>query len=703
MRRSSSHAWAESSQRIVDTTEQRLYQRRRRAIAVAAVVVAIVLGAGSAFAVSMHRMRTSTHDGLVRQELDDIELRLQGVVGRSTAALATAPAIVQGDTVDRERFDLFAEGLSHRPVVAVALAVPVSADARVQFERDHGPIITPDDTTGSASQTAPMRPQHYPVIAVRPADAPAASLLGLDLGTDELRGDAVRRARDSGAAAITPVGILPYSPDPAIVVIQPLYRDGEQPATVAARHADLVGLVSVSFSAQALLDDAAAGSHLLRSVAIVAGTSPETGGIERIFELAGTPWTLRAEATGAPSVAPSLAIVALAVAVAALLAELVRRAWIYERDLARSSAAVAHHQHRTERLQQLSAELAVVSTSAAVASAIVAAATDLLHPAEVRLDVVDESGTPVAQLTDGETDDGGPEWKHRTIPLRYDDTLLGQLAVTSAHDDAVDPAMLRTLVDLSRQALLRARRYDAEHRLVGALQTMLLPVVPRRIGAITLAATYRPVLRSSGVGGDWYDAFEMPDGVAAVVGDVVGKGVRAAGAMGQLRIGSRTVGSRGNSTEFLEALDELAEPPNAGFMATAAHVLVDTARGLVISALAGHPPPLLLYRDGTTEWLGGEPGPPLGMRRAGDAVVREQVVTELRCPCRILLYTDGLVERRGEPIDVGFDRLAVAVRDAAPLDLDAFLAQVIEVTAPPDGATDDIAALCLDIESNDVE
>lgn len=722
MRRSPSRTWAESGRRIVESTAHSLRQRRRRTILVGIAVAAVVIAAGTTFAAWTHAMRTDAHQRSVQQELDDIELRLQGVVGRSTAALATAPAIVDGDVIDLDRFGVFARGLSHRPVVAVALALVVTADERAQFEREHGPILAPSGATDRASDVAPARDHYYPVVAVQPPDSSAATLLGLDIETDELRSEAVRDARDSGDAAITPVGILPYSPDPAIVVIQPLYRDGAQPATVDARRAGLVGLVSVSFSAQALLDDAAAGIHVLHGVSIGSGTAESDGVIERSFELAGTPWTLLADAGNGPSPAPSLAIGAATIAFAGLLLELVRRSWVHERDLARSAAVAAHHQHRTERLQQLSAELAAVSTSTEVASAIVAAAADLLDPAEVHLDVVDESGAVVAQLPDDparahdgtaierdidpdvdtvvdtDIDPDVDTVGRRSIPLRIDETLVGHLTVVSQPGTDVDPTMVRTLVDLSCQALLRARRYEADHRLVGALQTMLLPVVPRQIGNIALAATYRPVLRSSGVGGDWYDAFEVADGVAAVVGDVVGKGVRAAGAMGQLRIGSRTVGSRSTSIELLEALDELAEPPGAAFMATAAHVLIDTANGVVMSALAGHPPPLLLHADGTTEWLGGAPGPPLGVRPGGVPAKRHQVVAELRCPCRILLYTDGLVERRGETIDVGLERLEAAARGAAALDLDAFLQQVIDVASPPDGATDDVAALCLGIE-----
>lgn len=700
MRRFSSRAWVESSRRIVATTEAELQRRRHRALAVAGGVATLALVVGGASAVSVQRTRTNDHERLVGRELDDIELRLQGVVDRSTAALATAPAIVEGGTIDLQAFDAFAAGISRRPVVAVALAVVVTDDEREQFEREHTPIVAPDDSPGATSQAAPRRADYYPVVAVRPTESPAATLLGLDIETDPLRRAAVSTARDAGTAAITPVGVLPYSPEPAIVVVQPLYRDGGHPTTVDARRAELIGLVSVSFSAQDLLDDASAGTHVVRAVAIGTGTSSAHGVITRDFEFAGTAWTLRAEATGPPSPAPSLAIAGGALAIAGLLAELVRRSWVYERDLARSSTAIAHHQHRTERLQQLSAELAVASTSSAASAAIVAAAADLLHPAEVELDIVDESGVPVPVAHDDSDDDHPTDdgRRRQVVALRGDDTALGTLTLTTDPDTPVDAAMLRTLIDLSCQALLRARRYDGEHRLVSALQTMLLPVVPRRIGTITLAATYRPVLRSSGVGGDWYDAFEIPGGVAAVVGDVVGKGVRAAGAMGQLRIGSRTVGSRGSSAEFLESLDELAEPPNAGFMATAAHVSVDTERALVTSALAGHLPPLLLSADGTTEWLGGEPGPPLGLRTSGTAPAREEVSTELHCPCRIILYTDGLVERRGEPIDVGLERLAAAARQAAALDLDAFLAYVLEVTAPPDGATDDVAALCLDME-----
>ncbi len=216
--------------------------------------------------------------------------------------------------------------------------------------------------------------------------------------------------------------------------------------------------------------------------------------------------------------------------------------------------------------------------------------------------------------------------------------------------------------------LLAERRREQET--ARALQRgMLARELPQAQG-LDIAVTYRPAVRGLEVGGDWYDAFWVRDGesLALVVGDVVGRGIDAAATMGQLRSAVRALASTGlGPAALLEAMDDYVRRHREGTMTTLVYAELDLRRGCLCYAAAGHPPPALslpgepptLLWDGRSLPLDAhpEPGRP-----------RKQAEIDFPPGSVVVLYTDGLVERRTVSVDVGLDRLlsGLAAGDASP-------------------------------------
>ena len=264
-------------------------------------------------------------------------------------------------------------------------------------------------------------------------------------------------------------------------------------------------------------------------------------------------------------------------------------------------------------------------------------------------------------------------------------------------------AELRTAEIASRRAALaldNARLATAAQQVAERMQHSLLspPVQPDHL---ELAVRYRPATRGVSIGGDWYDAFLQPDGdTVLVIGDVMGHDIEAAAAMGQVKTLVRAI-----------AFDRLEEP--AGVLRRVDHALVGLDVPAMATALvcrveqdeaeraaglrrlrwssAGHPDPMLLLSDGTVRDLTAPVGPPLGIGWRGPRADGEALVPE---GATLLLFTDGLFERRGVPLDEGRDRVRalLAARGGRPLsDLcDDLLAEMLA-----DGAEDDVAVLAV--------
>ncbi|MGZ4639927.1 MAG: ATP-binding SpoIIE family protein phosphatase [Actinomycetes bacterium] len=244
--------------------------------------------------------------------------------------------------------------------------------------------------------------------------------------------------------------------------------------------------------------------------------------------------------------------------------------------------------------------------------------------------------------------------------------LLGTFAMyypmpcgPSPSDLALIDVLVRTVgMAIERSSLdeQRERELEAERTLALALQRSLLPEVPSRIGAVELAARYRTGDPGVHVGGDWFDAIAVDDGLVLVVGDVQGHDVQAASLMGQLRTVVRATACEGHppagvlsrTADYLARLD-------SDLLATALVVHLDVEARLATVACAGHLPPAVLTSTAAgiaVAPLAVETGPPLGVGQRW-----QERSTQLAASSVLLLYTDGLVETRTWDIDEGVRRL----------------------------------------------
>ncbi|MEU9135016.1 SpoIIE family protein phosphatase [Streptomyces sp. NPDC048404] len=241
----------------------------------------------------------------------------------------------------------------------------------------------------------------------------------------------------------------------------------------------------------------------------------------------------------------------------------------------------------------------------------------------------------------------------------------------------------------------RLRRAHAREREVAvALQDALLPS-PNQVVTHHAAMRYQPATSSLNVCGDWYDLVALDgDRMAIAVGDVVGHGLSAACVMGQLR-SALSAASRAapGPARALEVLGLYARSVEGAESTTAVTAWIDWESNTITYSSAGHPPPALLRGDGRVEFLDGATDPPLGARP--EHVERPEATTDFVAGDTLVLYTDGLIERRTEDIDVGLGRLAAALthhRGAEPEVLaDALLSDLL----PPGGVTDDTALVIL--------
>jgi serine phosphatase RsbU (regulator of sigma subunit)/anti-sigma regulatory factor (Ser/Thr protein kinase) len=282
------------------------------------------------------------------------------------------------------------------------------------------------------------------------------------------------------------------------------------------------------------------------------------------------------------------------------------------------------------------------------------------------------------------------------VPLIVEGRAVGVLHVgtlTPREFTNEDATLLQLAAVQVAPAIERARLFDAlnrEHRSAVALQRSLLPEGLPDIAGIDAAARYLPARDE--VGGDWYDVIELPRGlVGFAIGDVAGHGVRAAALMGQLRTGLRAYALDGHGPgETLRRLDRLLQTLRGSGMATAAYGVIAPETGTLRLANAGHPPPVRISASGEARLMEPTTAPPLGTLPYSSY---REVETILGAGETILMYTDGLVERRGEALTVGLERLRRAA--GGVMGAEALCQRVVETLVPTLAVADDVAVVAL--------
>lgn len=261
---------------------------------------------------------------------------------------------------------------------------------------------------------------------------------------------------------------------------------------------------------------------------------------------------------------------------------------------------------------------------------------------------------------------------------RWQETVRGRSEQWTADDVRLATELRHSLVD----AL-----YARSQRLAATASTLQRGLMPDRIPEVpgwSLAAQYRPSTGGD-VGGDWYDVMTLPGGhVVLVLGDVAGHGITAVGTMAQLRNGLRAyLVEDSHPAPVLERLSRLTEQLLPEVFATATVVVLDPATGDAEITSAGHPPPALVTPEGEAGLVAVTPGAPLGI--SGDSAFTAAAV-RLDPGASLVLYSDGLVERRSEAIDVGLARLVRLSADT--VGADRLCLRLIEDCRDPDGEDD---------------
>jgi len=284
------------------------------------------------------------------------------------------------------------------------------------------------------------------------------------------------------------------------------------------------------------------------------------------------------------------------------------------------------------------------------------------------------------------------------VPLLVAGDVLGVLHVGSLTPrtfTAEDAELLQLAADRAAQAIHHAQAYE-QRRVAEAVQRALLPQELADIPGIEAAARYLPAAQAERLGGDWYDLFPLPDGrIGMAIGDVVGRGLDAASLMAQLRTTLRAYALQGQDTAaVLSGVDDVLGYIGETTMTTGVYLVIDLATDTVTLASAGHPPPLVIAPDGSASFLEVVGGVALGV--SATSSYREERF-ELLAGSTILLYTDGVVEVRGESLDDGLERLRVIAGRGHPT-VEALCDAIVNELVAGARSADDVALVAARIE-----
>ncbi|MHC3467764.1 PP2C family protein-serine/threonine phosphatase [Streptomyces sp. 7R007] len=285
-------------------------------------------------------------------------------------------------------------------------------------------------------------------------------------------------------------------------------------------------------------------------------------------------------------------------------------------------------------------------------------------------------------------------------PIRSTREVLGALtAGRSENPVEFVVSDLPLIEDIARRAGLaldNARLYQRQRKVAETMQNHLLPQMPG-VADLQMTARYLPAPHASQVGGDWYDAFRLSDGSTALaIGDVVGHDLEAAAGMAQVRNMLRAYawGQQEPPSRIVQRLDEAMQHITDVTMATMVFARIEAAENghwRLLWTNAGHPPPLLITRDGLARYLTEGHGLLLG---TGADRPRPDATLTLPPGATLVLYTDGLIEAPGQSLDVGLERLRRHAAALAHRPLAAFTDRLLDRTRPAEN-NDDVALLAL--------
>jgi serine phosphatase RsbU (regulator of sigma subunit)/anti-sigma regulatory factor (Ser/Thr protein kinase)/putative methionine-R-sulfoxide reductase with GAF domain len=281
------------------------------------------------------------------------------------------------------------------------------------------------------------------------------------------------------------------------------------------------------------------------------------------------------------------------------------------------------------------------------------------------------------------------------VPMVVERRLVGVLHVgtlTPRRFTGADAELLQRVADRAALAVEHDRLFE-QHMVAQTLQRTLLPSELPEPAGVSIAARYLPAAAETRVGGDWYDVIPLPAGrVGIAIGDVVGHGLPAATLMGALRNALRAYALEGHApAELAPRLARFAQMWGPASMATYLYAVLEPETDTVRFVNGSHPLPLLVRPDGSAEYVSSPLLPPVGV---SGVVIAEETELRLRPGETLLLYTDGLIERRGSRLAARQDELRAAAA-AAPFDpallCDAVLERLVGDAPPPD----DVALLAV--------
>ncbi|HEX4903351.1 MAG TPA: SpoIIE family protein phosphatase [Acidimicrobiales bacterium] len=699
-------------------------------------LIALVVGTTGGALVARERALEAVDDRAQRTAetvaaVLDVELR------QVAARMGGAGAVVGADgELEPGTFAAFASDAVgvERPGPMVLLDI-VTADERSAFEARTGSPILVVDEGGPAP--APPSDVYYPVVAVAGA-APGRSIVGVDFGAEPVRRAAIEQALETEEPAVSGMLVLASTGGRGIAAVR----------AVADEEGTVRGFVSTAIPAASLEALVAGAVETSSDVGLLDGDEVLVGRDGRVEDLdqrqvapvpvPGRDWRVAVLPGGSPDFTVTWLVAAAGLVATLTMASLLVLTVRHHGRLSRANALLARNDERSRAVQGVAGRLARALTGGEVASALVdhlpaavgarsavvaimdrSGRLELLQPGSgPRLLPPPEVGTIVEQVLSlrdpallqsplgwrGDEVAGvlaGDASSLAVLPLLTED-VVGVLAVGYPHFHIFgedEQALLQTVAVLAGQALSRGRRYDAEHQAAVAFQRAALPDALPSIPGLSVAARYRPAVHGATVGGDWYDALPLGDDrVLFVVGDVVGHGMTAAAAMGRLRTAFQTiVPYSADPGSMLQGISQQIDSIPDAFCTTVVSATIDARNRTMTWSRAGHPPPLVVS-PGQGHVLLDEPClPPLGVAPEQTAPVH---VHQLREGDVVVLYTDGIVERREESLDQGFRRLAAVAEELVDLDVDELADALVEAMVPEDTQADDLAVLVVRVETS---